>query len=41
VTAFVFGFLSLSYIPDGSEVPIRVGLHDQRATDARSKFFGP
>ena len=28
VSAFVFGFRSLSYIPDGSEVPIRVGLQD-------------
>ena len=41
VSAFVFGFRSLSCIPDGSEVPIRVGLQDQRATEARSRFFGP
>ncbi len=41
VSAFVFGFRSLSCIPYGSEVWIRVGLQDQRATEARSKFFGP
>ena len=28
--------------PDGgSEVPISVGLQDQRATEARPRFFGP
>jgi hypothetical protein len=41
MSAFVFGFRSLSCIPYGSEVWIRVGLQDQRATEARSKFFGP
>jgi hypothetical protein len=34
-------FPSLSCIPYGSEVWIRVGLQDQRATEAGSKFFGP
>jgi hypothetical protein len=34
-----FWFWPLSEIPDRSEVPIRVGLHDQRATEARSRFF--
>jgi hypothetical protein len=37
----VFSFRSLGYRPDGSEVPIRVGLQDQRATEAHSRFLGP
>jgi hypothetical protein len=41
VSGFVFGFRSLSCIPDGSEVPIRVWLQDKRATEARLRFFGP
>ena len=31
LSAFVFGFRSLSYTPVGGEVPISVGLQDQRA----------
>jgi len=41
MSAFVFGFQSVSYLPDGGDVPIGVGLQDQRATEARSRFFGP
>ena len=41
VSAFVFAFRLFSYLPDGSDVPIKVELKDQRATEARSRFFGP
>jgi hypothetical protein len=41
VSAVGFGFRSLSHISDGSEISIRVGLQDQRATEARHRFSVP